>query len=48
MCLKTGHWPERLKDVEEAQGIVVTLTKELSNSGQITIAEGSEESEMVY
>ncbi len=40
--------PVRLKDVEEAQGIIVTLAKELSNSGQITLAEGSDEGEMVY
>jgi len=40
--------PVRLKDVEEAQSAIVTLTKELSNSGQITIPEGKEESEMVY
>ena len=37
--------PVRLKDVEEAQ---VTLTKELSNSGQITMSEGSEGGELVY
>lgn len=40
--------PVRLKDVEEAQTALVTLTKELSNSGQITISEGDAESEMVY
>jgi flagellar motor switch protein FliG len=40
--------PVRLKDVEEAQNVIVTLTKELSNSGQITISEGKEDSEMVY
>jgi flagellar motor switch protein FliG len=40
--------PVRLKDVEEAQNIVVTLAKELSNSGQITISEGKEEGELVY
>ncbi len=40
--------PVRLKDVEEAQVAVVTLTKELSNSGQITMSEGSEGGELVY
>jgi flagellar motor switch protein FliG len=40
--------PVRLKDVEEAQANIVTLTKELSNSGQITLAEGTDEGEMVY
>jgi len=40
--------PVRLKDVEEAQVAVVTLTKELSNSGQITMSEGSEDGELVY
>ena len=40
--------PVRLKDVEEAQVAVVTLTKELSNSGQITLSEGKEDGEMVY
>ena len=37
--------PVRLKDVEDAQTNLVTLTKELSNSGQITIAEGTEAGE---
>jgi flagellar motor switch protein FliG len=40
--------PVRLKDVEEAQAIIVAMTKELSNSGQITIPEGKEDSEMIY
>ncbi len=43
-----GLGPVRLKDVEDAQNTIVTLAKELSNSGQITIAEGKEEGEMVY
>jgi len=43
-----GLGPVRLKDVEEAQNIVVTLAKELSNSGQITISEGKDEGELVY
>jgi flagellar motor switch protein FliG len=40
--------PVRLKDVEDAQNAVVVLAKELSNSGQIVISEGKEDSEMVY
>jgi len=40
--------PVRLKDVEEAQTAIVTLAKELSNSGQIQLAEGKDEGEMVY
>jgi flagellar motor switch protein FliG len=40
--------PVRLRDVEEAQSAVVTLAKELSNSGQIVISEGKEEDELVY
>ncbi|MCB2108970.1 MAG: flagellar motor switch protein FliG [Rhodobacteraceae bacterium] len=40
--------PVRLRDVEEAQSAVVTMAKELANSGQITISEGKEEDELVY
>ena len=40
--------PVRLKDVEDAQTAVVTLAKELSNSGQIVISEGKDEDELVY
>jgi flagellar motor switch protein FliG len=40
--------PVRLKDVEDAQNAVVTLAKELSNSGQITLSEGKEDGELVY
>ena len=40
--------PVRLKDVEEAQTAIVTLAKELANSGQIIISEGKEEDELVY
>ncbi|MDX2144212.1 MAG: flagellar motor switch protein FliG [Rhodospirillaceae bacterium] len=40
--------PVRLRDVEEAQNALVTLTKELANSGQITLAEGDEDGELVY
>jgi flagellar motor switch protein FliG len=40
--------PVRLKDVEEAQNILVTMTKELANSGQITLAEDDAEGELIY
>ena len=40
--------PVRLKDVEDAQTAVVTLAKELSNSGQIVISEGKDADELVY
>jgi flagellar motor switch protein FliG len=40
--------PVRLRDVEEAQTNIVTLAKELANSGQIVISEGKEEDELVY
>lgn len=40
--------PVRLKDVEEAQTALVTITKELANSGQIQLAEGEEDGELVY
>ena len=43
-----GLGPVRMKDVEDAQNAVVTLAKELSNSGQITISEGKDEGELVY
>jgi len=40
--------PVRLRDVDQAQGIVVQMAKELAASGQIVIAEGREEDELVY
>ena len=43
-----GLGPLRLRDVEEAQNDVVTLAKELSDSGQIVISEGKDEDELVY
>jgi flagellar motor switch protein FliG len=43
-----GLGPVRLKDVEEAQNIVVTLAKELSDSGQIVISEGKNDDALVY
>jgi len=40
--------PVRLRDVDQAQSIVVVLAKELASSGQIVISEGREEDELVY
>ena len=40
--------PVRLMDVEEAQNIVITLAKELANSGEITLSEGKSDDELVY
>ncbi len=40
--------PVRLRDVDQAQNIVVILAKELANSGQIVISEGRDDDELVY
>jgi flagellar motor switch protein FliG len=40
--------PVRLRDVDEAQSAIVVVAKDLASSGQITIAEGSEEDELIY
>src|SRR5262249_31861187 len=40
--------PVRLRDVDIAQSTVVQMAKELAASGQIVIAEGREEDELVY
>lgn len=40
--------PVRMRDVDEAQMNIVVLAKTLSDSGEITIPDGSEEEEMVY
>lgn len=40
--------PVRLKDVEEAQQIIVTLAKTLEARGEITISTGQEEDELIY
>lgn len=40
--------PVRLREVDEAQNLIVTLAKELANSGQIIISEGKEDDELVY
>lgn len=39
--------PVRLKDVEEAQQYIVTVTKDLEGRGEIVISTGSEEEEMI-
>ncbi len=40
--------PVRLKEVEEAQQYVVTVTKDLEGRGEIVIATGNEEDELIY
>lgn len=40
--------PVRLKDVEEAQQYIVNVAKDLEGRGEITIASGSDEDEMIY
>jgi flagellar motor switch protein FliG len=40
--------PVRLKDVEESQTYLVALAKDLSARGEIVIADGSGEDELVY
>ena len=40
--------PVRLKDVEEAQTHVVGVAKDLEARGEITIASGNEEDELIY
>jgi flagellar motor switch protein FliG len=40
--------PVRLRDVDQAQSLIVSMAKELAASGQIVISEGREEDELVY
>jgi flagellar motor switch protein FliG len=40
--------PVRLKDVEEAQQAVVSVTKDLEARGEIAISTGAEEDELIY
>ncbi|MQX37893.1 flagellar motor switch protein FliG [Roseospira navarrensis] len=40
--------PVRVREVDEAQNVIVTMAKELANSGQIVISDGKEEDELVY
>jgi len=43
-----GLGPVRLKDVEEAQGAIVSVAKDLAARGEIIIADGNAEDELVY
>ena len=40
--------PVRLRDVDEAQGMMVTVAKDLSDRGEIVIADSSGEDESIY
>jgi flagellar motor switch protein FliG len=40
--------PVRLKEVEEAQQYIVNVTKDLEDRGEIVIASGSQEDELIY
>ena len=40
--------PVRLKDVEESQQYIVSVTKDLESRGEIVIASGNEEDELIY
>ncbi|HEY9079270.1 FliG C-terminal domain-containing protein [Magnetovibrio sp.] len=38
----------RLKDVDEAQAAIVTIAKQLADSGEIVIAGQGEEEQLIY
>jgi flagellar motor switch protein FliG len=40
--------PVRLKDVDDAQGYMVLLAKDLSARGELIISEGGSEEELIY
>ncbi|HEY0901891.1 MAG TPA: flagellar motor switch protein FliG [Micavibrio sp.] len=40
--------PVRLKEVEEAQQYIVSVTKDLEGRGEIVVSSGSEEDELIY
>jgi len=40
--------PVRLKDVEDSQQYIVGIAKDLEARGEITIASGAEEDELIY
>lgn len=44
----SGMGPVRLKDVEEAQGYLVSVAKDLAARGEILISDGTAEDELVY
>jgi flagellar motor switch protein FliG len=43
-----GLGPLRLKEVDEAQAKMVALTKDLADKGEIVLAKGNSEDELVY
>jgi flagellar motor switch protein FliG len=43
-----GLGPVRLRDVDEAQGIRVTIAKDLSDRGEIVIADSGGKDELIY
>ena len=40
--------PVRLRDVDDAQGALVTVAKDLSDRGEIVIADSKGEDELIY
>ncbi len=40
--------PVRLRDVDDAQAVIVQAAKDLANNGEITISEGGSQDELVY
>jgi flagellar motor switch protein FliG len=40
--------PIRLKDVEESQGYLIRLTKDLADKGEVTISDNKGGDEMIY
>ena len=40
--------PIRVKDVEDAQGHIVSVTKDLADKNEIIIADGGAEDELIY
>lgn len=40
--------PVRLRDVDEAQSVVVTTAREMADAGEIVISDGSEEEQLIY
>lgn len=40
--------PVKLRDVDESQGYMVQLTKELAEKGEIELSDGSEDDELIY
>ena len=43
-----GLGPLRLKEVDEAQTKLVTMTKDLADKGEIVLSKGNSEDELVY